>query len=490
MKNLMLSGLLIFGLASQLGAQCTTPNYDSGTSSLFEGVDASIINLSDFDVSNNTFAPHCGVTSMDLQLTFQEDKSWCGDYIDAEYRVYVLYKNYDCNNGQYTSINYVGYDSGPIGYNANNGLNTTTINVPNIVEHSAYYVHVEYRLKKIGCNVWKDWEPWYNSRNFIITETVPGNTNAEGELLFPNCVNEYPSFYGNMEVAGFAPNDDIYLNTMNSIGDWYSWEVFEFDLNSWQKIPGTEQLSPIVNQAFGIVHLHQFYSAGFDPGKIYGVSLNVGACWNSEVYFFEINPVSLDVDLLNSSTRDHTVGVATYTVEQLCLGSANNFKVRDTSCEKTWSISLVEVNNSLQPIGPMYTDAGTGDAGSYISLTPLWGGGNLAVLNKIYRLQYSVTAPAQTETIYFEYKYCDPNPVSDPVMKLSPNPASEYISVHVAGVENFEVSIFDMTGELVYHNEHSSSSNKIDISGFFRGNYILRASFEEIVLTERFSKME
>lgn len=484
---------MITGINSQIYSTCVTPIPNTGVGIFDNSVDASIINLSEFSfIGNNTYAPLCGTNSINFQLTFPEEKSWCGDNIDAEYRIHVKYRNFSCFNGQYITPSLNAYDSGPIGYNANNGFVQTSVNVPNIMESTTYYVEVQYRLKKVGCNVWKDWEYWYNSEDFIITEFLPGNTDAEGILQFPNCVNEYPSYYVNVDVAKFAPNDNIILNTTSSIGDWYSWEVFEFDLSTWQKIPGTEQLSPIVTQPFGYIHLDQFYSAGFDPGKIYGVSLNVGACWNSEAYFFEVGPVMLDVDLINNSTRFHTVGTTSYLIEQACLGSVL-FDVRDTECEKSWSISLTEVNNSLQPINSMYFDSGNGDAGTYINLNSLWGGGNFQVLNKIYRLQYTVSAPNQTEVIYFEFKDCGvPKPISpdDDVLKLSlfPNPASDYINVKADGIENFEIHIYNITGDQIYSRSHSSNQNSIDVSDFPRGEYILNLISEGNILSERFLK--
>jgi hypothetical protein len=72
-----------------------------------------------------------------------------------------------------------------------------------------------------------------------------------------------------------------------------------------------------------------------------------------------------------------------------------------------------------------------------------------------------------------DFEYTLGVPEAEPVtVAIVPNPASEYIQVTLSGVQNAKMRMVDVLGNLVIQ-ESISSSEKIDISSFKSGVYII-----------------
>lgn len=73
--------------------------------------------------------------------------------------------------------------------------------------------------------------------------------------------------------------------------------------------------------------------------------------------------------------------------------------------------------------------------------------------------------------------------------KLYPNPVSYMVALELPqNIESVDVAIFDLTGKKVFENKVTSLENKIDVSIFETGNYILKVSSECKVYETKFVK--
>jgi hypothetical protein len=58
-------------------------------------------------------------------------------------------------------------------------------------------------------------------------------------------------------------------------------------------------------------------------------------------------------------------------------------------------------------------------------------------------------------------------------VSVFPNPANNLLTINTTGIDNSSVKIVDVLGKLIYNEEMNASSNKIDVSEFKNGVYIL-----------------
>ena len=90
-----------------------------------------------------------------------------------------------------------------------------------------------------------------------------------------------------------------------------------------------------------------------------------------------------------------------------------------------------------------------------------------------YRYYISYNGTLYIDSVDVDFVYTLGVPEAEPVtVAIAPNPASEYIQVSLSGVQNAKMRMVDVLGNLVIQ-ESISSSEKIDISSFKSGVYII-----------------
>lgn len=105
---------------------------------------------------------------------------------------------------------------------------------------------------------------------------------------------------------------------------------------------------------------------------------------------------------------------------------------------------------------------------------------------------------AQTAVLY-NAQYCDGSPVNavcttssivdNPALDfvLYPNPASNQVTIDFSQELNFNISIFDISGRMVFSKNYQDSFAKIDVNNLSSGTYILKAnsSNQSLIHTEK-----
>ncbi|WMI69947.1 T9SS type A sorting domain-containing protein [Mangrovimonas sp. YM274] len=72
---------------------------------------------------------------------------------------------------------------------------------------------------------------------------------------------------------------------------------------------------------------------------------------------------------------------------------------------------------------------------------------------------------------------------------ISPNPASTKLNIRLPkGLQNAQVSIFDVLGKKVYSQELNSLTASIDVSKWNSGVYLVKVSTDTFKQTRRFVK--
>ena len=70
------------------------------------------------------------------------------------------------------------------------------------------------------------------------------------------------------------------------------------------------------------------------------------------------------------------------------------------------------------------------------------------------------------------------------LFEIYPNPANEFFVLKNLENENTQVSIFDMTGRLVYNNKLTNFTNEVNIQHFARGTYMVKVQTETKVASQ------
>jgi PKD repeat protein len=78
--------------------------------------------------------------------------------------------------------------------------------------------------------------------------------------------------------------------------------------------------------------------------------------------------------------------------------------------------------------------------------------------------------------------------VQEENLRIHPNPASETLSIEVAGITIQEVSLFDLNGNLLSRISASDSQMQVDLTGFPAGTYLLKVKTVKGELTKKFVK--
>ena len=75
----------------------------------------------------------------------------------------------------------------------------------------------------------------------------------------------------------------------------------------------------------------------------------------------------------------------------------------------------------------------------------------------------------------------------EPAMRIYPNPASEKLTLELVNIPGNSsiVSIYDLTGGLIYNKQLSSEMTEIDISAFNDGLYFIKVVSEDYTFTQR-----
>ncbi len=74
--------------------------------------------------------------------------------------------------------------------------------------------------------------------------------------------------------------------------------------------------------------------------------------------------------------------------------------------------------------------------------------------------------------------------------ELYPNPAQDFIKLSFDQQLPISIRIMDLTGKIVYSSENANGSNRIDISSFESGTYLLHAIQSDKVYTKKFTKLK
>ncbi|KAA3635328.1 MAG: T9SS C-terminal target domain-containing protein [Bacteroidetes bacterium] len=79
------------------------------------------------------------------------------------------------------------------------------------------------------------------------------------------------------------------------------------------------------------------------------------------------------------------------------------------------------------------------------------------------------------------------------LLKLSPNPASTFLNVHLNGEQGFdEVVVRNITGQTVFNsgNQEGNNRTQVDVSKWQSGMYFLSVYTAEGVITKKFEVIE
>jgi hypothetical protein len=66
-----------------------------------------------------------------------------------------------------------------------------------------------------------------------------------------------------------------------------------------------------------------------------------------------------------------------------------------------------------------------------------------------------------------------------------PNPADDIINIEIANINYTVIEIYNISGKLIYNKGFNSKSEKIDISGFQRGIYLVKVKQGMLVFVEK-----
>jgi hypothetical protein len=66
-------------------------------------------------------------------------------------------------------------------------------------------------------------------------------------------------------------------------------------------------------------------------------------------------------------------------------------------------------------------------------------------------------------------------------INIYPNPSDDIISIEIENINNATIEIYNVSGKLVFSKELKAKVEKIDLSGFSRGMYLVKVSQEQDV---------
>ena len=97
-----------------------------------------------------------------------------------------------------------------------------------------------------------------------------------------------------------------------------------------------------------------------------------------------------------------------------------------------------------------------------------------------------ITASATSKVVLKEISTAIPSSFAKPDIRLYPNPATEYIKI--GGVDEVAVSIFNISGTVIFSQEHYTDGQTISISDWAKGLYILQIQSNTAVSFLKFTK--
>ncbi len=158
--------------------------------------------------------------------------------------------------------------------------------------------------------------------------------------------------------------------------------------------------------------------------------------------------------------------------------------------------SWPENNPSLKIMYSEDKDNWTEVPGSEYVLTDVWTKYEIPLSDEItgdYYLAISASCSNQA-AVYVDYvvgpKYQGVNikDLADNDFVIYPNPASNFIIIKNNSSKNFNLKIFDLTGRIILTKDVSNYTEKIDLSEFTKGVYIIRISSNNKIYNSKFIK--
>ena len=72
-----------------------------------------------------------------------------------------------------------------------------------------------------------------------------------------------------------------------------------------------------------------------------------------------------------------------------------------------------------------------------------------------------------------------------PIINVNPNPADEYVNISLGSIENSQIKIVDVLGNVVYNESVANGTKSIDVTGFKNGVYFVMIEALGIISTSR-----
>jgi hypothetical protein len=68
---------------------------------------------------------------------------------------------------------------------------------------------------------------------------------------------------------------------------------------------------------------------------------------------------------------------------------------------------------------------------------------------------------------------------------IYPNPSDDIINIEIENINNARLEIYNVNGTLLFSKTLHSESEKIDMSGFSEGLYLVKVKQEEVLIVEK-----
>lgn len=203
-----------------------------------------------------------------------------------------------------------------------------------------------------------------------------------------------------------------------------------------------------------------------------------------DIYDTNIGLSAFDV-LLSNFIWDNDNGPTTITISGLTIGDEYQIQLLAADTRESQANAYVKLDDAF---GDLSTTPFTVSNGLSIV-------GEFTAIAESFSFTYSKVDPAGVKGINlnaYQLRNTSDDVTSidnvklQPTYKVYPNPANDWISINLVDKNvTTKVSIFSLQGEMVYQDILKDNSNKVNISNFKAGVYLIQFNTDEMVSTQK-----
>ena len=333
------------------------------------------------------------------------------------------------------------------------------------------------------------------------------NTNAEAAFIDPLYVTQESGYLGwTIDAHHYCTSNQVILDlTGTECEDGYLFNIYEFDLNTWNSTLVGGSNGWIPGKAPGQLDITN--EVNWQTGQLYRVSYAVGPVWDVVESWFIMDGDQVQSSFFFSGTEQlyYTI-CGQMIVTEFCSNLITAYMYPSASeCYDQYRFEVHATDICGNPTGPVLWESSPG--GSYLN-GPMPFNVSLPMssfaLNTTYIVELDVIGGSSSDQSfkYFRRKPCSTTPKKDPVdfgnsmgidfeLAAYPNPTSGTTTIVLEGVSSEEqayVQVYAMDGKLVFEDTKVNRTFDLEMDEFENGSYIMRVTIGNATKTIKLMK--